>query len=59
MKGKESIPAQFFKAILVPEEEYGLEKSLTIYKKYSDMSADVPNHSPHAGKKRSCQQLHD
>ena len=45
--GKESIPAQFFKAIFIVEEEYGLEPPLpprTDYpQKYSEMSADVPN----------------
>ena len=59
--GKESILAQFFKVIFISEEEYGLEtpQEPTIHKKYSEISADVPNHSPHAGKKRSCQRLHD
>ena len=45
--GKESIPAQFFKAIFIPEIEYGLDpQEPTIHKKYSEMSADMPNHSP-------------
>ena len=47
--GKESIPAQFFKAIFIPKEEYGLEpppQEPTVRKKYSEMSADMPNHSP-------------
>ena len=48
--GKESIPAQFLKAIFIPEEKYGLEapKEPTVHKPF-----------PHAGKKRSRQQLHD
>ena len=50
--GKESILAQIFKAIIfIPEEEHGLDpppppQEPTIHKKYSEMSADVPNHSP-------------
>ena len=47
--GKESIPAQLFKSIFIPKEEYGLEnlpEAPTIHKKYSEMSADVPNYSP-------------
>ena len=58
--GKESIPAQFFNVIFVPKEEYGLEnlpQESTIHKKYSEMSADMSDYSPHAGKKRPCQQL--
>ena len=60
--GKESIPAQFFKAIFIPKEEYGLEnlpQEPTTHKKYSEMSVDVPNYSSHADKKRHCQRLHD
>ena len=56
--GKESILDQFFKAILIPEEEHGLEnppQEPTIHKKYSEMSADMLNSPPppHAGKKQN------
>ena len=47
--GKESIPAQFVKVIFIPDKEYGLDtppQELTIHKKSSEMSADMPNHYP-------------
>ena len=55
MNEKESIPAQFFQRHFHPRGRIWtwetLPKEPNIHKKYSEMSADMPNSSPHAGKK--------
>ena len=61
VNGKGIHSGPIFQSHFHPQEEYGFEnpsQGSTIHRKYSEMSADVPNHSLHAGKKRSCQWLH-